>query len=264
MTRSPKIVGPRQLAAEALATMNEKKITVLFVVDPAGQNIANPSASFICTIACRQGCNRWPGGEQRAKPWSRNWVRAPVRSRTEWAAQRRASATKCGAIRASSIVMKRILPLAASVLWRPSLPIRCNRGSRTRQNRHSFSRNWEFDKGDLAMVKPNLSGTDSSGDPFVVTAAKATQFAHDPDRALLDNVEADLTLRDGNWLNATSPHGLLDAPHPAQHCTKITCPSKQTLDMLGSIAVFSDNGYEVHTMFAHVDMSAASPRATDM
>ncbi|MGD0866191.1 MAG: CBS domain-containing protein, partial [Rhizomicrobium sp.] len=34
-TRSPKIVGPRQLAAEALATMNEKKITVLFVVDPA-------------------------------------------------------------------------------------------------------------------------------------------------------------------------------------------------------------------------------------
>jgi arabinose-5-phosphate isomerase len=35
MTRSPKIVGPRQLAAEALATMNERKITVLFVVDPA-------------------------------------------------------------------------------------------------------------------------------------------------------------------------------------------------------------------------------------
>ena len=34
MTRAPKIVGPRQLAAEALATMNEKKITVLFVVDP--------------------------------------------------------------------------------------------------------------------------------------------------------------------------------------------------------------------------------------
>jgi arabinose-5-phosphate isomerase len=35
MTRLPKIVGPRQLAAEALAVMNEKKITVLFVVDPA-------------------------------------------------------------------------------------------------------------------------------------------------------------------------------------------------------------------------------------
>ncbi len=37
MTRTPKIVGPRQLAAEALATMNEKKITVLFVVDPGNK-----------------------------------------------------------------------------------------------------------------------------------------------------------------------------------------------------------------------------------
>lgn len=34
MTKSPKIIGPAQLAAEALAVMNEKKITVLLVVDP--------------------------------------------------------------------------------------------------------------------------------------------------------------------------------------------------------------------------------------
>jgi arabinose-5-phosphate isomerase len=34
MTRAPKIVTPDELAAEALATMNEKKITQLFVLDP--------------------------------------------------------------------------------------------------------------------------------------------------------------------------------------------------------------------------------------
>lgn len=34
MTRAPKIVAPHQLAAEAVAVMNEKKITVLFVVGP--------------------------------------------------------------------------------------------------------------------------------------------------------------------------------------------------------------------------------------
>jgi arabinose-5-phosphate isomerase len=34
MTRGPKIVAPRQLAAEAVALMNEKQITVLFVVEP--------------------------------------------------------------------------------------------------------------------------------------------------------------------------------------------------------------------------------------
>jgi arabinose-5-phosphate isomerase len=34
MTRAPKIAAPDQLAAEALALMNEKKITQLFVLDP--------------------------------------------------------------------------------------------------------------------------------------------------------------------------------------------------------------------------------------
>jgi arabinose-5-phosphate isomerase len=34
MTRAPKIVAPWQLAAEAVALMNEKKITVLFVIEP--------------------------------------------------------------------------------------------------------------------------------------------------------------------------------------------------------------------------------------
>jgi hypothetical protein len=105
------------------------------------------------------------------------------------------------------------------------------------------------------MVKPRLTGTDSSGNPYVVTADKAVQYAHDPNRALLFNVEADLTLRDGNWLNATAPHGVLDASHPReQHCTKSTCPSNQTLEMWGPIAVYSDDGYEVHTTFAHVNM----------
>jgi arabinose-5-phosphate isomerase len=35
MTRSPKIAHPQQLAAEALAYMNDNKITRLFVLDPA-------------------------------------------------------------------------------------------------------------------------------------------------------------------------------------------------------------------------------------
>ncbi len=34
MTRTPKVVAPQQLAAEAVALMNEKKITVLFVIAP--------------------------------------------------------------------------------------------------------------------------------------------------------------------------------------------------------------------------------------
>lgn len=37
MTRNPKIVRPDDLAAEALALMNEKKITQLFVIDTKGK-----------------------------------------------------------------------------------------------------------------------------------------------------------------------------------------------------------------------------------
>jgi arabinose-5-phosphate isomerase len=39
MTRGPKTVGPNILAAEALALMNEKAITSLFVVDPEGRPV---------------------------------------------------------------------------------------------------------------------------------------------------------------------------------------------------------------------------------
>jgi len=41
MTKAPKIVAPGQLAAEALALMNEKKITVLFVVEK-GDKLRRP------------------------------------------------------------------------------------------------------------------------------------------------------------------------------------------------------------------------------
>jgi len=38
MTKSPKVVGPDDLAAQALALMNEKKITQLFVLDPKARS----------------------------------------------------------------------------------------------------------------------------------------------------------------------------------------------------------------------------------
>jgi lipopolysaccharide export system protein LptC len=180
---------------------------------------------------------------------------APARSRTEWAAQRRASATEVLRYSRFVIVMKRILPLAAAALLAAVVAYSLQSRQPDQSKIALTFVQLGIDKGDLAMFKPRLTGVDSSGNPFVVTADKAHQYPHEPDRALLDNVEADLTLRDGNWLNATAPHGLLDAPHAAnQKCAKTTCSANQMLDMWGPIAVFSDNGYEVHTTSAHVDM----------
>jgi lipopolysaccharide export system protein LptC len=179
---------------------------------------------------------------------------APARSRTEWATQRRASATEVLRYSRFVVIMKRILPLAAAALVAAVVAYSLqSRQPDQAKVTLTFAR-YGIVNNDLAMVKPKLTGTDSSGNPFVVTADKAVQSAHDPNKALLDNVEADLTLRDGNWLNATAPHGLLDAPHATdQKCAKTTCSANQTLDMWGPIAVFSDNGYEVHTTVAHAD-----------
>lgn len=178
-------------------------------------------------------------------------------SRIDWVTQRRASAVEVRRYSRFVIVMKRALPMAAFVLIAAVVAYSLVPRQANQAKIEFVFKELGISGGDLAMLEPKLSGTDSSGDPFVVTAAKATQFEHDPDRAMLQNVEGDLTLKDGNWLNATSPRGLLDISRSQDpHCTKITCPSKQTLDMFGPVAVFSDNGYEVHTMFAHVDMSA--------
>ena len=96
--------------------------------------------------------------------------------------------------------------------------------------------------GDLSMIKPKLHGADSDGNPFTITADKATQDPKNLRQAALTNVEADMSLKDGQWLTATAPHGLLDA-------------NARQLQLNGAIAVFTDQGYELHTDLAHIDLA---------
>lgn len=99
---------------------------------------------------------------------------------------------------------------------------------------------------DLAMIKPRLSGADDEGDPYVVTADVAIQDHLNARRASLKNIEGDVTLKGGKWINATAPTGFLDATHP----------SDQTLSLTGPVAVYSDDGYEIHTVAADVAMGS--------
>ncbi len=96
--------------------------------------------------------------------------------------------------------------------------------------------------GDLTMVKPRLTGTDASGNPFVVTADAAVQDAPGSHRARLTNVEADLSLQSGGWLTVSAGEGRLDA-------------NTKKLVLSGAIAIYSDSGYELHTPSARVDLA---------
>jgi lipopolysaccharide export system protein LptC len=95
--------------------------------------------------------------------------------------------------------------------------------------------------GDLTMLKPKLNGMDSEGNPFVVTADTATQNPKNLRQAKLKNVDADVNLKSGRWLNMTAPYGWLDS-------------DAKTLKVWGAVAVFTDDGDELHTDLAYVDL----------
>jgi lipopolysaccharide export system protein LptC len=94
---------------------------------------------------------------------------------------------------------------------------------------------------DLAMIKPKLTGTDNDGNPFTVTADSAVQDGRNARRARLNNVEADVTLKNSGWMSATARFGLVDA-------------TTRKLALWDGVSVFSDSGYELHTNVVNVDL----------
>jgi lipopolysaccharide export system protein LptC len=96
-------------------------------------------------------------------------------------------------------------------------------------------------QNDLAMMKPRLSGADSKGNPYVITADRAVQDAHDPRRARLLHVEADLTTGKDDWINARARYGLVDM-------------NTGQLELMGGIDVFTADGYELHSNSASANL----------
>ena len=96
-------------------------------------------------------------------------------------------------------------------------------------------------KNDLAMMKPRLTGADSKGNPFVITADQAVQDAKNPRKATLKNMEADLSMEKGNWLNARARAGMVDM-------------NTGQLELSGGIDLFSANGYELHSRTASANL----------
>src|ERR1700722_12398318 len=160
--------------------------------------------------------------------------------RHDWSARARSTAME--ALRYTQFVgvMKRALPVAAFAVISAVLayfflarqPARVNMGYQ--QLSHV--------ENDLAMVKPRLTGQDAKGNPFVITAEAAIQDANNPKRAKLIKVEADLTLDRQGWINADAARGVVDMEAGA-------------LELNGGINVFSDDGYELHTQSASVDLN---------
>ena len=85
-------------------------------------------------------------------------------------------------------------------------------------------------ENDLAMMKPKLTGSDTKGRPFTITADQAVQDAHDPKKATLRNLEADLALEKDDWINARAKNGKVDM-------------NTGQLELAGGIDVYTGTGY---------------------
>jgi lipopolysaccharide export system protein LptC len=138
-------------------------------------------------------------------------------------------------------VMKRALPMAAAALLIAVVAYSLQPRIQNSRKLTLTMQKIGILNNDLMMIKPKLTGVDGDGNPYVVTAEEAVQDAHDSKRAQLRGVEADMSLKNGQWLNLTATRGLLDE-------------TKQKLRLQGVIDVYTDRGFEAHTTLADVDM----------
>jgi lipopolysaccharide export system protein LptC len=95
------------------------------------------------------------------------------------------------------------------------------------------------------MVKPRLSGVDNDGLPFVITASRAIQEARGSDRVQLEDVAADMSLKDGTALHVTALKGVVDT-------------KTHVLQVSGGMHLTSKDGYDARTQSAVADLKAGT------
>jgi lipopolysaccharide export system protein LptC len=139
--------------------------------------------------------------------------------------------------------MKGALPLAALALGAAVL-VYALQPRDVRRMAMTFERLSRVE-GDLAMLKPRLSGVDNDGLPFVVTASRAIQEARGSDRVRLEDVTADMSLKDGTALHVTALKGVVDT-------------KTHVLQVSGGMRLTSQDGYNARTQSAVADLRAGT------
>jgi lipopolysaccharide export system protein LptC len=163
----------------------------------------------------------------------------PAAAGYDWSA--RVRTTTMEALRYSRFVvlMKRLLALGAFLIIAAVLAFFFVQRM-PRQLQMSYERLGKV-QNDLTMMKPRLAGSDTKGNPYVITADRAVQDTHNAKRAVLKNMEADLSLDKGNWVNARAKSGLIDM-------------STGQLELYDGIDVFTATGYELHSNSASANL----------
>lgn len=93
----------------------------------------------------------------------------------------------------------------------------------------------------LTMKNPRFAANDQDNQYYVVTADSASQKATDDAFVTMTNLQADITLKSGDWISLSAPAGDLDT-------------ETGLLNLFGTINIFSDSGNELTANSAKVDL----------
>ncbi|MEQ8640794.1 MAG: LPS export ABC transporter periplasmic protein LptC [Alphaproteobacteria bacterium] len=96
------------------------------------------------------------------------------------------------------------------------------------------------------MANARYLGRDAKRRPFVVTAASAVQQPETSETlVMLERPAADITLEDGAWLAILADSGVYRE-------------NTEQLDLAGNVTLFHDQGYEMKTEAARIDLAAGT------
>lgn len=100
------------------------------------------------------------------------------------------------------------------------------------------------------LTNPRYQGADKRGEPFTVTAKSATKMKPGSDVWELDEPQADVTLSRGNWVALRAEYGAYRE-------------ADQQLDLIGSVNLYHDDGYEFRTLSAHINLTNNTAEGDD-
>lgn len=103
--------------------------------------------------------------------------------------------------------------------------------------------------GDPSMVNPRYLGSDKSSQTYSVTADLAKNLLSGDAAIELEMPKADIALEDGTWLVLTAETGVYSK-------------DQGKLDLIGSVNMFHDSGYEFRTGKASVDLNKGTAIST--
>jgi lipopolysaccharide export system protein LptC len=104
--------------------------------------------------------------------------------------------------------------------------------------------------GQVEVVKAQYEGTDDAGRAYTLIAGKASRATDAPDTVLMEQVQADIFLDNGNWLAVKAQQGRYDI-------------SQQKLRLSGGVDAFHDSGYEMHLRGADIDMKTRQAQTAE-